>query len=147
MQHFKIFSPDFLHQFFLRLLLGSVENGRITLNIVQWESIFVAASHQTGLDTISMTRRSIKVGIRGGGGRSRAEARALLNYDAARPPKGGPPDVRDLTASSLPLLDCPYQRESPWCRKPILWEGFKSDIDDTISDFFIPIYSSCQKIK
>ena len=44
---------------------------------------YVTASHQTGLDTRSMTRRSIKVGIRRGEGR----ARALLDYEAACPPK------------------------------------------------------------
>ena len=34
--------------------------------------LFASASHQTGLDTRSMTQRSIKVGIRGGGGQVRA---------------------------------------------------------------------------
>ena len=34
---------------------------------------FVDSSYQTGLDTRSMTRRSIKVGIRGAKGRARAE--------------------------------------------------------------------------
>ena len=43
--------------------------------------IFVSASHQTGLDTRSMTRRSIIVGFRGGEGR----ARALLDYAGHRP--------------------------------------------------------------
>ena len=42
--------------------------------------IFVSASHQIGLDTRSMTRKSIIVGIRGGEGRARAAARALLDY-------------------------------------------------------------------
>ena len=37
-----------------------------------------------------MTRRSIKVGIRGEESRTRAEARTLLEYDAARPPESGP---------------------------------------------------------
>ena len=49
------------------------------------EKIFVAASHQTGLDTKSMTRRSIQVGIRGREGHARAEARTLLNYARHRP--------------------------------------------------------------
>ena len=53
-----------------------------------------------------MTRRSIKAGIRGEEGRARAEARALLDCDAARPPEGGPAEVGSLTASSLRLLDC-----------------------------------------
>ena len=43
-----------------------------------WVPIFVPAPHQTGFDTRSMTRRSIKVGIRGEGDRARAEARALV---------------------------------------------------------------------
>ena len=71
------------------LLLIEVKNKTLPLllqvrNLFVAEPIFVTASHQTGLDTRSMTQRSIKVGIRGGGGRARAEARALLDYDAAR---------------------------------------------------------------
>ena len=66
--------------------------------------MFVAASHQTGSDTRSMTRRSIKVGIWGEGW-ARAEDRALLDYDAARLPEGSPAETGGLTASSLPLLD------------------------------------------
>ena len=45
-------------------------------------------------------------GLEEGEGRARAEAPALLDYDAARPPEGGPAEVGGLTASSLPLLDC-----------------------------------------
>ena len=41
--------------------------------------IFITASYQTGLDTRSMTRKSIKEPIKGEEGRVRAEARALLN--------------------------------------------------------------------
>ena len=48
-------------------------------------ALFVSASHQTGLDTRSMTRRSIIVGIRGLDGRVWAVARALLNYAGHRP--------------------------------------------------------------
>ena len=44
--------------------------------------LFVAASHQTGLDTRSKARRPIKVGIKGGGYRKRAETRTLLVYAA-----------------------------------------------------------------
>ena len=40
--------------------------------------LFVAASHQTRLDTRSNARRPIKVGIKGRGGRERAETRTLL---------------------------------------------------------------------
>ena len=53
-----------------------------------------------------MTRRSILGGVSGGEGRVQAEAWALLDYDAARPPESGSSEARDLTASSLPLLDC-----------------------------------------
>ena len=48
-------------------------------------SIFVVAYHQTGLNTRSMTRRSIIVKIRGREGRARAEARALLGHAGHRP--------------------------------------------------------------
>ena len=40
--------------------------------------VFVAASHQTRLDTRSKARRPIKVGIKGREGRERAETRTLL---------------------------------------------------------------------
>ena len=40
--------------------------------------VFVAASHQTRLDTRSKARGPIKVGIKGRGGRERAETRTLL---------------------------------------------------------------------
>ena len=43
-----------------------------------------------------------------GEGRAGTEAQALLDYDADRPPEGGLTDAGDLTASSLPLLDCDH---------------------------------------
>ena len=46
--------------------------------------IFVAASHQTRLDTRSKARRPIKVGIKGRGGRERVETRTLLVCAADR---------------------------------------------------------------
>ena len=46
--------------------------------------IFVSASHQTGLDPSSITRRSIIVGSRGGEDRAQSEARALLVYAGHR---------------------------------------------------------------
>ena len=49
-------------------------------------SLFIAASHQTGLDTRSKAWRPIKVGIKGGGGREWAETRTLL-VCAGRPTK------------------------------------------------------------
>ena len=45
-------------------------------------TIFVTVSNQTGLDTRSMTRRSIKMENRGGEG----------DYNASSPPEGGPAD-------------------------------------------------------
>ena len=67
------------------------------------EPIFVIASHRTEFDTRSMTRKSINVGITGGGGRARVEAQAQLDYDATRPPEGGPSEVGGLT-----VCFCPY---------------------------------------
>ena len=58
--------------------------------------VFVAAFHQTGLDTRSMTRRSIKVDIRGGGGRARGEARALVTMMHLAHPKVAQPKPRAL---------------------------------------------------
>ena len=46
--------------------------------------VFVAASHQTRLDTKSKARRPIKVGIRGREGRERVETRTLLVCAAHR---------------------------------------------------------------
>ena len=68
--------------------------------------IIITASHQTGFDTRSMTQRLIRVGVRGEEGWARAEAQALLDYDAVLPRKGSPAEARGLTASSLSLLDC-----------------------------------------
>ena len=47
-------------------------------NIFKRSLLFVAASHQTRLDTRSKARRPIKVGIKGRGGWERAETRTLL---------------------------------------------------------------------
>ena len=46
--------------------------------------LFVAASHQTRLDTGSKAQRPIKVGIKGRGGRERVETQTLLVYAAHR---------------------------------------------------------------
>ena len=51
------------------------------------KGIFFSVSHQTELNTRSTIRRSIIVGIRGGEGRARAEARVLLVYAGHRPTK------------------------------------------------------------
>ena len=66
----------------------------------------------TGPDTRSMTLRSIIVSIGGRGVRVWADARALLDYDAARPPKGGPAETGGLKASNLSLFDCPTVQQS-----------------------------------
>ena len=49
--------------------------------------IFSSASHQTGFDTRSMTRRLIKVGINGGVGLEWTKAHTLLVCAAHRPTK------------------------------------------------------------
>ena len=68
-----------------------------------------------------MTWRLIKVGIRGEGGRAQAKALALLDYDAASPPEGGPAETRGFTASSLPLLDCACtNKQAKDCWKALL---------------------------
>ena len=67
------------------------------------------ASHQTGLDTRSMTRRSIIVGFRREEGRARAEVRALLDYDAARPPECDPAEAGGGCLPT-PFGQCPNQR-------------------------------------
>ena len=64
------------------VLQGASDNA-----IEHTKAVFVSASHQTGLDTRSMTRRSIKVGIRGGGGQARAEARVLVTMTHLAHPK------------------------------------------------------------
>ena len=47
-------------------------------------TVFVTASHQTGLDTSSMTRRSIIVGVEGKECRARAETQTMLDYAGHR---------------------------------------------------------------
>ena len=57
------------------------------------EPTFVAASHKTGLDTMSMTRRSIKVGIRRRGGQPRVKARARVTMMHQEYPKVAQPKL------------------------------------------------------
>ena len=71
------------------------------------EPIFVAASRQTGLDTRSMTWRSIKVGIWGRKGRARADAQAQLTMMYLVHPKVAQPlldRVRWRTNGANPFL-------------------------------------------
>ena len=65
---------------------ATVQNAGFLLNELCQErcQVFVAASHQTRLDTRSKARRPIKVGIKGRGGRERAETRTLLVCAAHR---------------------------------------------------------------
>ena len=76
-------------------------------------NLFVTASHQIGLDTRSIIWGSIIMGFRGGEGRAQAEARTLLDCDAARPPEGGSAETGEpygLNSAYVGL--CPYQVES-----------------------------------
>ena len=57
---------------------------KLRLNVHMKSRLFVAASHQTRLETRSKARRPIKVGIKGRGGRERAETRTLLVCAAHR---------------------------------------------------------------
>ena len=78
---------------FCSLVFGSTPSPShgFTLNVFSdtpssnWYQIFVSVFHQTGLDTRSMTRRSILVGVKGGLGRAWAEAQALLDYAGHQP--------------------------------------------------------------
>ena len=67
--------------------------------------IFVDASHQIRLDTRSKARRPIKVGIKGGGGRKRAETRTLLVYAA-----------HQLTWCNVSLMRQAVSRTQMWVR-------------------------------
>ena len=67
--------------------------------------LFVAASHQTGLDTRSKTRRPIKVGIRRRVGRERVETRTLLVCAAHR-----------LTWCNVSLMRQAVSRTQMWVR-------------------------------
>ena len=46
--------------------------GKISKGIFPGDSLFISASHMTGLNTRSMIRRSIIVGVRGGEGLARS---------------------------------------------------------------------------
>ena len=73
-------------------------------------AVFVAASHQTRLDTRSKARRPIKVGIKGRGGRERAETRTLLVCAAHR-----------LTQCNVSLMRQAVSRTQMWvqARMPV----------------------------
>ena len=61
-------------------------------------ALFVSVSHQTGLETRSMTWRSIIVGIKAEESQARAEAWALIDYAGHRPTycNVGPIDKLDM---------------------------------------------------
>ena len=68
---------------------GSLLASSLPLNIdrparMSDSPIFVSASHHTGLDTRSITRKSIIVGIKGGEGRALAKERARLDFAGHR---------------------------------------------------------------
>ena len=67
-----------------RTLLVNAAHRLTWCNVTHLLSLFVAASHQTGLDTRSKARRTIKVGIRAREGRERIETRTLLVNAAHR---------------------------------------------------------------
>ena len=67
--------------------------------------IFVAVSHQTRLDIRSKARRPIKVGIKRGVGRERAETRTLLVYAAHR-----------LTQCNVSLMRQAVSQTQMWVR-------------------------------
>ena len=82
------------------------DNGFLSsrLNPADLLTLFVSASYQTGLDTRSMTRRSIIVGGEGRGGWARAKTWTLLDYACHNHlPEGGPAKARSLSASNLSL--------------------------------------------
>ena len=105
---------------------------RVELGVMAM-NVFVAASHQTGLDTRSKAQRQIKVGSKGrgrSGTRSRSghlcqniawtRPRGLVLYKgcigdkkAARPPEVGPTEVGGLSASNLPLVLLPHPTWMP----------------------------------
>ena len=71
-------------------------------------AVFVIASHRTGLDPRSMTRRSIIVGVEGGGCRAQAETRTLLDYAGHHcPSEVGPAEAGSLSNLSLTLNTVP----------------------------------------
>ena len=81
-----IYSVSPVNKIMMSTLLKSskVFDERYILKKVSHIHVFVAASHQTRLDTRSKARRPIKVGIKGRGGRERAETRTLLVSAAHR---------------------------------------------------------------
>ena len=71
------------------------------LRIVNKSMKFVSASHQTRVDTRSMTWRSIIVGIKRGEDQARTVARALLDYAGHRPTEQYGPDEPSCTWTQI----------------------------------------------
>ena len=93
-------------------------------------AIFVSASHQTGLDTRSMTQRSIIVGIRRGDNLSGAEAQAQLVYASHRPISCDVgPDVLSRTWTQIWAQAWMSDYSLNW--KPVLYKGDKS-VNDAV---------------
>ena len=77
--------------------------------------IFVAASHQRGLDTRSVIWRLIKVGIRGEEDRAQAKAQALVTMMHLVHPKVAQLKPWGLKVSSRPLLErAPTDKPGSW---------------------------------
>ena len=73
-------------------------------------SIFASASHQTGLDTRSMTRRSIIMGIRGGEGGSRAGLEPYLSWLIIGSLSG--PDETNMVQARIPIYSLNWTARS-----------------------------------
>ena len=83
----------------------AAENSHSYASVLFVLCLFVAASHQTRLDTWSKARRPIKVGIKGREGRELAETRTLLVYAAHR-----------LTWCNVNLMRQAVSRTQMWVR-------------------------------
>ena len=71
----------------------------------QIDTVVCHCLHQKGLNTRSMTWRSVTVGVEGEGGRARAETQTMLNYAGYhRAPEDSPAEAGNISASNLSLI-------------------------------------------
>ena len=108
---YKLFSYRWLNEFIVLVRQSKNEKECYNLAKYKWR-LFVAASHQTGLDTRSKARRPIKVGIREREGWERVETRNLLVFAAHR-----------LTWCNVSLMRQAVSRTQMWVRARILGYG------------------------